>query len=642
MYKLSIKQKIILTLTLFVLLTAVLVGSVSMLTARSSIEQRVLGTELPNTINKIAGQIDHEIILMQTIARQIATDPYIVQWNQSGQNTAGTKLLVEKLRTTAQANQLSAVSFADKQTANYWNQDGFLRQLTNDKADAWFFKYKNSDQVNMVSVYRDPNNGKTDLFVNYQQPDGRGLSGTAKSFKAVVDMLTSFRLEQSGIVYLVDGNGLFQLHNDSSLLAGTSLQTYYGQGVSDDLLTKTEFNLVIVEKDGEKLLVASSFIASMGWYVVAQVPHGEIFAALDKATWKIILWSLLIASLASVAAWLIAVSVTSPISKLAEVFTRLGQGNADLAYRLPESGQKEIVHVAVGYNSFIHKLANIFKQIALSSESLREVSHALKSNAQATLNSTETSDNSTQELSVTLSQVSSTVQDVVENAREAALVAEQISADELTISQVITTTQGDITGLVDKINDVAQVIVSLSNNTETIARVLETIQAISDQTNLLALNAAIEAARAGEQGRGFAVVADEVRNLAKRTADSTQEVQAIMLVLKTTSNSATEEINSIIKQSKVTADSIGKAQKILQDNSEHFTHISNANRSVAASTEKQSVNIASINQSMLEIRQHSATNRQNVNQIAQQTASLNELAEKLDCIISLYHKPDVK
>jgi methyl-accepting chemotaxis protein len=633
MNKLSIKQKITLTLSLFVLFTALIVGTIGMLTAKKSIEERVLSSELPNTMNKIGEKIDNEALVMQKFAQLIANDPFILKWNAEGQDKAGESLLIEKINSIISENGLSSASFADKETAKYWNQTGFLRTLKDNTADGWFFRYVASKEKTMTSIYVDPNTGKTDLFVNYQQVNGRGLSGTAKSFNAVVKMLADFKIEQTGFVYLVDSNGVVQLHKDRSLLKKAKLSSLYNQQVASSLLQKKANNITELKVDGERHLLASSHIPSMGWFVVAEVPYDEMFQSLDSARWQMALWSILVALGASAAAIFISSSISQPIVKLAEVFEQLGQGNADLSYRLPENGQNEMVKVAKGYNTFVDKLEQIFKQITVSSEQLRDLSISLNGLSQNTMQGVSTNTDNTQDISNSLADVSATVNRMAEDAISAASVADKINVEGDTISKVILNSRSEIMGLTDKIHDVAEVIESLTINTQTIVGVLETIQAISDQTNLLALNAAIEAARAGEQGRGFSVVADEVRNLAKRTADSTQEVQSIMDQLQKTSTTATTEIELIIKQSKSTSESITKAEQILQNNKAQFNQISEANKSMSEATQLQSESIESINSSMTNISENSKSNMQNVSDISDKTKDLNALAEQLDRLI---------
>lgn len=632
MKQFSICQKTVLILSIFVLSTGILVGSLSLYSVKQTIESRAFTKELPSTVNGIAAQIDNEIVTMQVIAKQIATDPMLLDWLNNGAPKKIEPLVVKKIRTIADQNGLSGASFVSKETQEYWNQDGFLRKLKPGVADDWFFAYSKSKQATMSSMYNDPNTGKVDLYVNYQQLDGKGLAGTSKSFNDVVDMLNTFRIETNGIVYLVDEKAKVVLHKDTAQI-GKNINKLYENFKSSELLSKQTFSISMAKMNGQDMVLATSYVPSLDWFVVAQVPYDELFSSLRALFWKVIVFTLAITLIGVIASLVTTKKLLKPIDKLSEVFSDLGNGRANLSFRLHEDGQQEFNRIAIGYNKFIAKLDTMLQDINATSIELKSIANLLETEAMASMQGADTNAKRTIDISASLSQINERSQEASTNASDAASVSHKIFATGEKVESTISATQTDIVNLSKKLDDVGQVISSLTANSETIANVLQVIEGISEQTNLLALNAAIEAARAGEQGRGFAVVADEVRNLASRTADSTKEVHVILEQLKTTSASATSEFAKITEQGKSSAESILVAQSLLAQNSEQFRAICATNDAVMESTKAQSIEINTANASMSSIQKTAQESLEKMQQIANQTEALNSLSSKLSTMV---------
>ena len=292
MNTLTIKQKILLTVTVAVLLSTILVGLLSQRSAKQVVEQRMLNSEMPSLLMQIRNEVDLEISSLMNAAEQLANSRMLLGWLENGRPADQENLVIAELNNIKDQYDLAQASYADRETAAYYTQDGFLRVL-NPEQDGWFFDYRNSKQERMLNVFTEAN-GEVKLFINYQQPNGRGLVGLAKSLDDMVNLLASFKIEDTGFVYLVDAKGDVKLHQDTRKVGKSKLSNLYPNANTNQLLNKNDFNLVKAEVDGQHMLIASSYIKSMDWYLVAQVPEAEVFALLQESAYQILLWTVLI------------------------------------------------------------------------------------------------------------------------------------------------------------------------------------------------------------------------------------------------------------------------------------------------------------------------------------------------------------
>ena len=159
--------------------------------------------------------------------------------------------------------------FADKNTHKYWNHEGFLRVLQ-PEIDTWYFAYLASGESDLISVYHDKNKNRVDVYVNYQQPDGKGLSGIATSFNGVLDMLKNSIFAKHGDIYLVDSLGKIQVHAEADIAGSRSLQDLFSKDIVDRLLLPNSTEFIELNSAGSQLLGAR-YIPSMNWFLVTHV-----------------------------------------------------------------------------------------------------------------------------------------------------------------------------------------------------------------------------------------------------------------------------------------------------------------------------------------------------------------------------------
>ncbi|WED21324.1 methyl-accepting chemotaxis protein [Vibrio sp. JC009] len=351
---------------------------------------------------------------------------------------------------------------------------------------------------------------------------------------------------------------------------------------------------------------------------------------------QIMVWTLLIAAGFALVAVLLAANITRPIQRLTAVFKDLGQGEGDLRYRIDTKGQDEMAQLSRGFNSFISKIHRSVKEVAETGIALRGSAESVSALAETTLYSSHEQRDRTLQVATAINQMRATVNEIAGNANLAAEVSLGANSETSSSQNVVSQARDTINQLEHNVDQVSDVIQSLENNSQAIGGILDVIRGISEQTNLLALNAAIEAARAGEQGRGFSVVADEVRNLASRTADSTDEIQRMINKLQEEAGNAV----SSVSRSKILATegvlATDKTSAALHSIADQIALITDMNTQVATATEEQSTVINTINQTIEEISENSQCGAYAADHLSQSSQDLTKLSQRLEKLVETF------
>ncbi len=314
----------------------------------------------------------------------------------------------------------------------------------------------------------------------------------------------------------------------------------------------------------------------------------------------------------------------------------LVQGDGDLTQRLEVRGQDEVAHLVASINQFVQKVHELVKDVSLSTQSVSQAAERLAHVTEESTGAVSRQHQETEQVATAMHEMTATVQEVARNALSASDAAQAAEHESEIGMRVVSDTQINIQELVAQVEQVAQYMDVVRDDSKQINTVLEVIRGIAEQTNLLALNAAIEAARAGEQGRGFAVVADEVRNLAKRTQGSTTEIDEMIEKLQASVNSASTTMQQGREKALTSVESVQQASAALIRIAEQVTNINQMNASIASAAEEQSAVAEEIDRNVVNINDIT----QDVNQSAAQTNAasqeLAQLAEELQRQVSSF------
>lgn len=322
-------------------------------------------------------------------------------------------------------------------------------------------------------------------------------------------------------------------------------------------------------------------------------------------------------------------SITGSLASIIGSLKDIAQGEGDLTRRIPQNSKDEIGELVYWFNSFVEKLQGIIREVVEVTVPLSGVSSELSLLARQSERVTAEQLDATRNAERSISEMFSSLGENASNASNAADAAAGADNETKMGQEVVDSTISAINVLAQEVERAAETIRQLEADTTSVGNILDVIQGIAGQTNLLALNAAIEAARAGEQGRGFAVVADEVRTLASRTQVSTQEIHSVIEQLRRTARAISEVMEQGQRRARESVDKAAQAGTSLSTIASKVETISNMNIQIASATEEQQQTSSFIQRSVEEIRNASEHAADGSRKVAQATEHLTNATAKL-------------
>ncbi|MPW29968.1 HAMP domain-containing protein [Agarivorans sp. B2Z047] len=329
-------------------------------------------------------------------------------------------------------------------------------------------------------------------------------------------------------------------------------------------------------------------------------------------------------------------SIVNSIAQVTSSLREIAEGEGDLTVRVDYDGKDEIATLVHWFNQFISKMQISIATTTETVQALQDVSTRLMETSKHTASSIESQNHSVDAVSAAIQEMTASVHHIADFASQASQEASSANSSAQEGNQVVENTISVINDLAEEVNGTAQAINQLESYTSNVGVILDAIRGIAEQTNLLALNAAIEAARAGEQGRGFAVVADEVRTLASRTQDSTQEIQQVLEELQKGSGSAVEAMNRGIEQAGLSVEQSAQAGKSLMDITGKVESIHAVNEQIATATEEQTKTSDVIHNSVNDIQQISLAVAKSSSEIDNVSEDVRQVTQRLSDVISQF------
>lgn len=570
------------------------------------------GVAASNIANWLAGRL----VLLESTAQTVARDSSSIE--------------VQALVKQPALNSAFAFTYLGRSDGELIIFPSFSMEAGSDyRLEPWYKHALESGTTTLTGPYRDGSTGELVIAASTPAQSGAeslGVVGGDINLKVLVDIINTLNFDGMGYAFLVSSEGKILVHPDQTKVMKTLAELYPNNTPS------VTSGFIEAELDGQQRILSFSPVQglpSVTWYVGISVSKEKAYAALSDFRISAFLAALLAVVLVITLLGMLIKMLMRPLTDMSQAMASIAEGEGDLTRRLAVHSQDEFGKLALDFNRFVGRIHESIHEVSSTTLQVNEVAQRVLDASNSSMANSDEQASRVNSVAAAVNQLGATAQEIARNAADASQRAGAASHQAKESRKVVQQNIDAMKLLSTNISASCAQLEALNSQTAEIGHILDVIQGISAQTNLLALNAAIEAARAGEAGRGFAVVADEVRSLAHRTQASAHEIHEMIEKLQVGARDSVYLMTESRRQSDESAYIADQAGERLASVTQSIAEIDAMNQSVAAATEEQTSVIESLNQDITEINTLNQVGVQNLQSTLGACADLRQQSTRL-------------
>ncbi|MCP2019642.1 UNVERIFIED_ORG: methyl-accepting chemotaxis protein [Pseudomonas reinekei] len=575
------------------------------------------------TANNIQTWLAGRILLIENLSQNIAINPE--------QANVASLLEQKTLTSTFMASYLGDATghFTIRPDAKM--PDGF-----DPRVRPWYKGAENSGTPTLTEPYIDAATGQLIISMataSKKAGQSVGVVGGDLSLQTLIATLSARDFDGMGYAFLVSADGKILVHPDKALVMKSLSEAYpkdtprIGNGFSE------------VDVDGKTRIVSFTPIKglpSVNWYIGLSVDKEKAYSMLSEfRTSAVVATIIAVAIIIALLGMLIRILI-QPLHVMTRAMADIADGEGDLTKRLTIQNNDEFGTLGTAFNRFVERIHGSIREVSSATGQVNEVALRVVAASNSSMFNSDQQASRTSSVAAAINQLGAAAQEIARNAAQASSQASDARSLAEDGQQVVDRSIVAMNQLSSMLSASSTNIESLNSKTVNIGQILEVITSISQQTNLLALNAAIEAARAGEAGRGFAVVADEVRNLAHRTQESAQQVQTMIEELQVGARESVSTMSDSQRHSQDSVEIANLAGERLNSVTLRIGEIDGMNQSVATATEEQTAVVESINVDITEINTLNQEGVENLQSTLRACSDLEQQAARLKQLVGSF------